>query len=55
MFVSKNYIRRCPYSSTIPITNYKIYKPKDFDLIWASGFCTEYSQAKTIHWREKDS
>ena len=27
--------------------DYTDYKPKDFDVIWASPLCTEYSMAKT--------
>ena len=27
--------------------NYQVYEPKQFDVIWASPPCTEYSRAKT--------
>ena len=32
--------------------NYKTYDPGDFDLIWASPPCTEYSVAKTTGIRQ---
>jgi len=32
--------------------NYKVYEPKQFDVIWASPPCTEYSKAKTVGVRD---
>ena len=32
--------------------NYQVYEPKQFDLIWASPPCTEYSKAKTVGVRD---
>ena len=32
--------------------NYQVYEPKQFDVIWASPPCTEYSRAKTTGVRD---
>jgi site-specific DNA-cytosine methylase len=32
--------------------NYQVYEPKQFDAIWASPPCTEYSRAKTTGVRD---
>ena len=38
--------------SDIMDRDYTAYKPKDFDVIWASSPCTEYSMAKTTGGRK---